>query len=1013
MRNIHYINAGAGSGKTFTLTKTLVKLILEGKCRPSEVILTTFTELAASEFRQKAYDALVKAGRYDAVAELESATIGTVHSVALKYVQKYWYLLGLGSRMNVLSEEDKRIFISSTVGTAIGDEERLVLKAFDDIFMKRGYRDDSKWIDVLSQILDRSQTFRVDSLEESRKRSLEYIDRFFTQEPVEVPEQLLRQVLSDYLDYCKSKPDVKKCFEHQEELDKCMRSLLSYPSLVKIDSLLRNNAGGKAVRSSIPGFEEVAEVVNKSLSSSSLKEPVMNCCDTLFKLAIKVDKAFTEFKSSRGLIEFNDMEKYFLQLLDMDVVKEDIRSSMKYVFVDEFQDSNPTQIDIFDRLSELVQQSYWVGDPKQSIYGFRGSAPEVVMEVTSKIYAGGNGFSHEDLPYSWRSGKNLVDFHSSIARKLFPDARKYPQPALQHAPEGNPFNIDRPVTLWQGVDIDDGLSLGQKIIETLRTTDLQPRDIAVLISKNDDVIKVAAELRRLGLPVSSPEVYLPDKAETQLLFALLRFIILRDEHTKAELAKLVLDKSLPEIIAHKDEILATFDSLRFNEILERVKYQSVPDIVDTLIDELDLRGLCAKWGDSSNRQSNLDTLQTQAREYDNHCIQLGLGSSIGGYIDYVTGLQIPPKADNASDGVKVMTYHGAKGLEWRMVILYSIWRDPLYANVMAPRYIFGMPTFKADGKTLIRYIPDFRPSEFNGVPSFITDHPEVAKEIEDYIEKEREECKRLLYVGMTRAKDYLVTIVYPRKQFKWLKAAGLEPGADYSDEFPVGHVWDVDAPLVKVERCNIDEPVLYDAEKAECVWYRPVIDSPVRETKFITPSKQAVVTESRKGEMLGVSDGIKVVGTFDAAQMGTCIHNYFAIHRQDGEESGNLETAHRLVNNFGLQENIPHPEQLVDTAYRLFRWFDVKIGKVMAIRREVPFVHRLADGRTSVGEIDLVVEMPGRHCLLVDYKNTREEGDYASQLSVYRSALQAAGYTVDKAFIFYALRGVIQEIHFS
>ena len=125
MRNVHYINAGAGSGKTYTLTQTLVKLILDGKCRPSEVILTTFTELAASEFRQKAYDALVKAGRYDAVAELESATIGTVHSVALKYVQKYWYLLGLGSRMNVLSEEDKRIFISSTVGTAIGAEERL------------------------------------------------------------------------------------------------------------------------------------------------------------------------------------------------------------------------------------------------------------------------------------------------------------------------------------------------------------------------------------------------------------------------------------------------------------------------------------------------------------------------------------------------------------------------------------------------------------------------------------------------------------------------------------------------------------------------------------------------------------------------------------------------------------------------------------------------------------------------------------------------------------------------
>ena len=503
-------------------------------------------------------------------------------------------------------------------------------------------------------------------------------------------------------------------------------------------------------------------------------------------------------------------------------------------------------------------------------------------------------------------------------------------------------------------------------------------------------------------------MYLPEKAETQLLFALLKFIILRDEHTKAELAKLMLDKSLPEIIAHKDEILSSFDALRFNEILERVKYQSVPDIVDTLIDELDLRGLCAKWGDSSNRQANLDTLQAQAREYDNHCIQLGLGSSIGGYIDYVTGLQIPPKADNASDGVKVMTYHGAKGLEWRMVILYSIWRDPLYANVMAPRYVFGMPTFKVDGKTILQYIPDFRPSEMNGVPSFITGHPEVAKEIENYVEQEREECKRLLYVGMTRAKDYLVTMMYPRKKFTWLKAAGLDPGSDYSEVNPIGHVWDVDAPAVKVEWCNFDEDPLYDAEKEECVWYKPVIDSPVRDTKYITPSKLAVKAESEKGEKYVVSDGIEVVGSFDAARMGTCIHNYFAVHRQG--EDGNLATAERLVSNFGLKESIPHPEQLVETASRLFRWFDVKIGQVMGIRREVPFVHRLPDGRTSIGEIDLVVEMRDRHCLLVDYKNTRDEGDYAPQLSVYCSALQAAGYEVDKSFIFYDLRGVIQEI---
>ena len=1008
MRNIHYINAGAGSGKTYTLTRTLVDLILQGKCRPSEVILTTFTELAASEFRQKAYDALVKAGRYDAVAELESATIGTVHSVALKYVQKYWYLLGLGSRMNVLSEEDKRIFISSTVGSAIGAEERLALKAFDDTFMKRGYRDDSKWIDVLSTMLNRSQTFRVDSLEESRQHSLAFIERLFTDEPFELPVKDLMRVVGDYLRFCKSKPDKSTYVKAAAELEDCIPSLPSYAALVKLNSLLGKNVGGKAVRSSIPGFDEVADAVSRSLSSSALKEPLMNCCSTMFNLAMKVDKAFADFKAERGLIEFNDMEAYFLRLLDMDVVKDDIRSSIRYVFVDEFQDSNPTQIEIFDRLSELVRQSFWVGDPKQSIYGFRGSAPEVVMDVTRKIYEGGDGFTHDDLPYSWRSGENLVEFDSIIARKLFPDGMKYPKPALEHAPEGNPFNLDHPVTLWRGEDIDDGLSLGQKIIEVLRTTDLKPSDIAVLISTNDDVIKVASELRANGLPVSSPEVYLPEKAETQLLFSLLRFIMLRDAHTKAELAKLMMDRSLPELIAHKDEILAAFDALRFNEILERVRYQSVPDIVDTVIDELDLRGLCAKWGESSNRQANLDTLQAQAREYDNHCIQLGLGSSIGGYIDYVTGLQIPPKADNSSDGVKVMTYHGSKGLEWRMVILYSTWKDPLFVNVMIPRYIFGMPTLNVDGRTILRYFPDFRPTDRNGVPSFITDRTDVAAEIEGYIEQQREECKRLLYVGMTRAKDYLVTVMYPNKQPKWLRAAGLTPAMDLTGDITSALVWDTEAPLVNVERCNIDNPVQYSYEQEECVWYKPLVDVPAREDRFIIPSKQAVSIDSEKGEMRVIADGIEVTGKYDASELGTCIHNYFAVHQPGGE--GNLATAQRLVSNFGLEGNIPQPAQIVDGADRLLRWLEVNVGSIKDIRREVPFTHHLEGGQTVSGEIDLIVEMDGNHCVLLDYKNTQEEGDYAPQLSVYRSALRDAGYIVDRMFIFYALQGEISEI---
>ena len=97
MKNIEFINAGAGSGKTTRLTQILSEELgkKDNTIRPSEVILTTFTELAASEFREKARQQLFKDGHPDIAAELDSATIGTIHYVALSLIQRYWYLIGV------------------------------------------------------------------------------------------------------------------------------------------------------------------------------------------------------------------------------------------------------------------------------------------------------------------------------------------------------------------------------------------------------------------------------------------------------------------------------------------------------------------------------------------------------------------------------------------------------------------------------------------------------------------------------------------------------------------------------------------------------------------------------------------------------------------------------------------------------------------------------------------------------------------------------------------------------
>lgn len=91
---ITYYSAGAGSGKTHKLTSLLNEYIQTG-IKPSEIILTTFTDLAASEFRSKAREALIKANRLQSASELDSAAIGTVHAIAYSFVRKYWDYLNI------------------------------------------------------------------------------------------------------------------------------------------------------------------------------------------------------------------------------------------------------------------------------------------------------------------------------------------------------------------------------------------------------------------------------------------------------------------------------------------------------------------------------------------------------------------------------------------------------------------------------------------------------------------------------------------------------------------------------------------------------------------------------------------------------------------------------------------------------------------------------------------------------------------------------------------------------
>ena len=93
MKNITYYNAGAGSGKTYKLTEKLLEIFRDGDVAPENVILTTFTKAAAADFKRKTREKLLSNDMLDMASSLDDAKIGTVHSVGLHYIRKYWYIL--------------------------------------------------------------------------------------------------------------------------------------------------------------------------------------------------------------------------------------------------------------------------------------------------------------------------------------------------------------------------------------------------------------------------------------------------------------------------------------------------------------------------------------------------------------------------------------------------------------------------------------------------------------------------------------------------------------------------------------------------------------------------------------------------------------------------------------------------------------------------------------------------------------------------------------------------------
>ena len=1046
MKNVTYINASAGSGKTYTLTHTLADLISDQKVKPEQVIMTTFTVKAASEMKEEAKKVLYEKGLFEEASRLDQAMIGTIHSVANALINKYWFFLGLSPDMGVMAEEDTQFYTSQSLSDLPTQEELKTLHAFCENFDiqykygvgKRGVNYDY-WKEDILRVITYTTNYELDSYERSIKESLDYIRQFVRSNiKSDYTKEELTAILNAQKRYAETQRESKKKQDLLAEI-RSMRRGLSDPTIgwyKRLAKLLN------AWTSCAPEAEEMRDRLAELWHWPLVYQKQEAYIRLLFDLAARWKDRYYSYKKEKNLLDYNDMEKYMRDLLTDEELSKEISMDYRYLFVDEYQDCSPIQVKIFDRLSELMEHSYWVGDYKQAIYGFRGSDITLTKAVVDRIATGQNGCEMaKPLDTSYRSLPDIVKVCNETFKRTFADVLDEKSITLKEHRE-NKEGITS-LRYWD-LSTQENVGLPHHIAHLIQQG-VKPSDIAVLGRANAPLNEMAGVLTdNFGIPASRENLPVSQMAATPLVLALLALVASeKDSLAKAQIAilteqdfgtkKLIESKLLfdaEENTKDKDFLNDVPLVKRLLELRPMLKQQSVASLVETMIIELDLYNVVKKIGRVSESQSCLNTIIRTAYTYEQHCVQMNLPATVNGFMDYLT--VIDPVGTGDANGVQLHTYHSSKGLQWKYVILTSLRERMDDPAKCVKQSIYGIhfnyskqPSAETPyPEVYIRVMPFVYGSGNTKVPEDIQEDIEKSELYKKVKSDSLSECNRLLYVGMTRPQDVMIlALEKPGKGchvLQWLEDVGLDtvnPEAQ-SDLLGVGmHFIDETLTPEQGEELN-HYHYMADNEKMKTrrIPYQQELCEADR--KYLSPSSQWEKGHVEKDYKIceSLKRGTLVGRTM--ADVGNCIHQIYCGIEQNIDNEAYYKD---LIASYGLSTYLIDYEGIRAAWEELVAWLTEEYGPATHIYHERPFSH-LKDGQVFTGSIDLVWQTEEGD-ILIDFKTCplghkhilNEESDhyagwYAGQLDAYTDALEAAGEKVIKRYIYYPVSGMLCEI---
>ena len=472
---------------------------------------------------------------------------------------------------------------------------------------------------------------------------------------------------------------------------------------------------------------------------------------SLLALADSLHAKYEAAKRERSVLDFNDLEALALKVLESEAAREFYRERFELLLVDEFQDTNAVQREIFSRLARPGWANVFVvGDAKQSIYRFRAADVSVFQGLRKEAEAKGCLVT---LGRNYRSRREVVEAANRITKAIFPaageeapDFEAIDSPAIAEQEAGGR------VALVEYGAADEKLSASERrqyeatlvarLVADLRSRQNPPRSIALLLRKvsGNEAYLRALTSHGIAFRVGASKGFYGQSVVTDSI-ALLR-VLYGAKNDIALLAVLrspwgrLTDQALIEIQRRGERRAPLWDKLQEAEATRLFEWRKSATH-SSLASMLEKAHACYPMGRREHLQamklvSIVDGLEAEARP---RAEILELLSSWAGWDSEDEANDdgvYPEPAAGEGGSVQVMTVHAAKGLEFDAVILADLC-GKLNADNSALRMVRG------EGIVLKLE------SEEKSEPHTELGRRNTAREVA--------ELKRLFYVAATRAKQ--------------------------------------------------------------------------------------------------------------------------------------------------------------------------------------------------------------------------------------------------------------------